>query len=228
MKPCLRAVTFDVTGTLVEAWPSVGHVYAAVAAEVGLAADPALLNERFRAAWERHGEMDHSRESWRDIVRGTFEGICPAGQADDLFPAIYERFSEASAWRVYEDVRPCLRALSERGVVLGVISNWDSRLHRLLERCALAPFFKAVTVSLEVGHRKPAPQIFQAAASAMGIPPEHILHVGDSASEDVAGARQAGFGAVRIRRRRPELGDLATLDELPGVMEQSFGFGRAG
>ncbi len=42
----IRAVTFDVGGTLIEPWPSVGHVYAEVAARHGVAAiDVATLNQ---------------------------------------------------------------------------------------------------------------------------------------------------------------------------------------
>jgi phosphoglycolate phosphatase-like HAD superfamily hydrolase len=51
----IQAVTFDVGGTLIDPWPSVGHVYAAVAAEHGLTGvDPESLNVRFAAASSVH------------------------------------------------------------------------------------------------------------------------------------------------------------------------------
>jgi FMN phosphatase YigB (HAD superfamily) len=46
----IKAVTFDVGNTLITTWPSVGHVYADIAARNGLAhLTAALLEERFRA-----------------------------------------------------------------------------------------------------------------------------------------------------------------------------------
>jgi len=44
-----------------------------------------------------------------------------------------------------------------------------------------------------VGHTKPAPEIFQAAAGTLQLPPSEILHVGDSENEDHRGAQAAGF-----------------------------------
>ena len=48
----IRAVTLDVGGTLVHVWPSVGHVYAEVAARHGINGLSAkLLDRRFAAPW---------------------------------------------------------------------------------------------------------------------------------------------------------------------------------
>ena len=50
----IQAVTLDVGGTLIEPWPSVGHVYAEIAARFGAPGHaPALLNRQFGEAWRR-------------------------------------------------------------------------------------------------------------------------------------------------------------------------------
>jgi putative hydrolase of the HAD superfamily len=113
---------------------------------------------------------------------------------------LFERFAEAAAWRIYDDVRPTLAALAERGLRLGVISNWDDRLRPLLRSLGLAGCFETVIVSCDIGTSKPSPAPFQAAVEAFGLPAENILHVGDSAEMDVAGARAAGLQAVQIVR----------------------------
>ena len=51
---------------------------------------------------------------------------------------------------------------------------------------------------MDVGHAKPRPEIFGAAAAALGVAPHEILHVGDNERTDVHGALQAGFRAVRL------------------------------
>ena len=75
MNPRFQAITFDIGGTLIEPWPSVGHVYAEVAARFGLRAEPSELNRRFRDAWRSRQPFDHSRVAWFELVRQTEELI---------------------------------------------------------------------------------------------------------------------------------------------------------
>ncbi len=129
----IRAVTFDVGGTLIDPWPSVGHVYAEVAAENGLPGlVPAALTDRFAAAWRAEPDFDYSRAAWMRLVDETFQGLIAPLPSQTFFEALYQRFEQPTAWRIFEDVRPVLAQLRKRGLRLGIISNWDDRLCRLL------------------------------------------------------------------------------------------------
>src|ERR1035438_1017740 len=67
--PSIQAVTFDVGGTLIGVWPSVGHVYAEVAARHGINGLSAVsLNRRFAAAWRAATDFSHSRADWAALV----------------------------------------------------------------------------------------------------------------------------------------------------------------
>jgi putative hydrolase of the HAD superfamily len=213
MSARVQAVTFDVGGTLIEPWPSVGHVYAEVAARFGVRADPAALNHGFHAAWRAKSDFDYSRAAWFDLVRATFGpgAVLPP----EFFPAVYERFAEPDVWRVFDDVWPALDALAARGVRLAVISNWDERLEPLLRRLELHRRFETVVVSCAVGATKPAPAIFQQALRRLGLPAGAVLHVGDGEREDWAGARGAGLTAVLLQRAG---GALRSLRDLPAVI----------
>jgi putative hydrolase of the HAD superfamily len=197
----IQAVTFDVGGTLIEPWPSVGHIYASVAERHGW---PGLsvetLDRQFAGAWRALENFRYSREEWAALVDATFQGLVATPPSRTFFPELYDYFADAQAWRVFEDVAPVLRALRERKIKLGVISNWDERLAPLLGRLELSKYFDAVTVSCDVGFAKPSPVIFERAARELALPPGAILHVGDSAAMDVAGARGAGLRATRLRR----------------------------
>ena len=87
---------------------------------------------------------------------------------------------------------------------LAVISNWDDRLRVLLESLAIAHQFEVIIVSAEVGHTKPSPEIFRSAAEALQLPPDDILHVGDSEKEDHQGALAAGFQSRWLYRDSAE------------------------
>jgi len=221
IEPALvHAVTFDAGGTLIEPWPSVGHAYAEVAARHGQAQlDPELLNRRFLAAWqERPAAFDYSRAAWAKIVARTLAGLSPLANDDAYFTELYEHFATAKPWRVYDDVRPTLAALRRQGLKLAVISNWDGRLRPLLHNLGLAPEFDLIVISAEQGIHKPAPEIFARAVAALGVPAAAALHVGDSAEEDLLGARQAGLQALRLDRAAPapDAHTITCLRELVG------------
>ena len=215
--PGIQAVTFDVGGTLIQPWPSVGRVYAEVAEQHGVKnLSPEKLNKKFATAWRAKMNFQHTHEDWADLVDQTFAGLCEPRPSRTFFPAIYQRFAELSAWRMYDDVLPALDTLASKGIPLAVISNWDARLRPLLQQFRLDRYFEIIIVSCEVGFAKPSPVIFEHAAKKLGIAPEHIVHVGDSAKEDVAGATAAGVGALLIDRDKEaiEAGQISSLRQL--------------
>lgn len=199
---CIKVVSFDVGGTLIEPWPSVGHVYAAVAAEAGLAGfNPAELNDRFMIAWKAKTSFDYSPQAWSRIVSDTFGRSSANCEGTSLlFQRLYAAFAKADAWRIYDDVRPTLESLRRRGFRLAVISNWDDRLRPLLCDLKLDGYFDCIQISAEAGVHKPDPEIFLRTARALGVAPDEMLHAGDSPVEDVQGAHAAGLDSVLIRR----------------------------
>jgi putative hydrolase of the HAD superfamily len=218
----VRAVTFDVGGTLIEPWPSVGHVYAQVTAQLGGARiAPEVLNQRFASAWTARRGFDYTRAAWRELVNRTFAGLGPL--TPGCFEAIYDQFGRAQSWRVFDDVWPALTALKARGFKLGVVSNWDERLPPLLEETGLARHFDAMIISHEAGYAKPSVEIFHLAAHRLGIPIEFMLHVGDSLAEDIAGARASGAPAVLLARGGTPPGRAAVrnLDQLVSALVQA-------
>lgn len=212
----IEAVTFDVGGTLIEPWPSVGHVYAEVAARHGLAhADPVSLNRQFAFAWRAKSNFDYSESAWLELVKQTF-GRFGSSLPEHFFPDLYGRFAEPDTWRVYDDVWPALDRLASDGLKLAVISNWDDRLRPLLKRLKLESYFEVIVISGEVGFQKPSPVIFEQALRRLGLPARAVAHVGDSVNEDLEGARAAGLRAVLISRggRTADQADLDSLAEL--------------
>ena len=201
MKPGVKAVTFDAGGTLIEPWPSVGHIYSEIAARHGAGdISPELLNDRFIAAWHGRKNFNYTRSEWAAVVDETFAGFSAGLPSRTFFPELYEHFAQPAAWRIFDDVRPALTALAAQGVRLGLISNWDERLRPLLDRLGLAELFEVMTVSCEAGFAKPDKRIFKITAQRFGLATNHILHIGDSIREDVEGAQNAGFKAVLLSR----------------------------
>ena len=216
----VEAVTFDAGGTLIEPWPSVGDVYASVAREFGIDCSAARLNAQFANAWTTRTGFKYSRDEWHDVVRHSFLGVTDV--SPQLFDAIYERFAQADAWLIYDDVIPTLQNLESMGLKLAVISNWDDRLIPLLEKLGLATYFDEIIVSAVHGAHKPEASIFHHAAARLSVPIDGLLHIGDSLREDVHGAHTAGASALRIRRSGPEnQNDIQSLVEIEALISKN-------
>ncbi len=90
------------------------------------------------------------------------------------------------------------RALVQRLAMrcpLGLVSNFDHgpTARAILDRDALTPLFQAIVISDGFGRRKPHPSIFHEALRQLDVDASDALFVGDSVSDDVAGASAVGM-----------------------------------
>ncbi len=215
----IQAITFDAGGTLLEPWPSVGHVYAQVARDHGAGdLDPESITRSFVAAWNVRGRFDYTKPAWARLVVQTLENLTPAATDPALFEALWTRFIEPAAWRVFDVVLPSLETLRRGGWRLAVLSNWDERLRPLLEATELDLHFELILPSIDGPAPKPDRRLFALAAERLHLEPKSILHVGDSEAEDFLAAREAGFQALHLVRRRPAAhpDQIHSLSEIAG------------
>ena len=221
-----RVIFFDAGGTLIEPRGSVGAIYQRIAACHGLSADAALLQQNFKQAFARQpplacpvglpvDELDRrERAWWRKLVTDVFDASREHPAFDEFFDEVYEYFTRAEAWQVFDDVLPALQGLRARGVRLAVISNFDSRLEKILAATGLDEYFDAVYCSTRCGAAKPDARIFELALRAEGIADAEAWHVGDALREDVEGAQAVGIKAWLIDRDGTS--GLTRLDQLIG------------
>jgi HAD superfamily hydrolase (TIGR01509 family) len=164
------------------------------------------------------------------IPRFTFMSLAGAAIARGLQPQEYvydwlgvdpphvEPFGEED---FYPDALPCLRALRERGLLVGAAGNM-----REANEALLAPHVDFVGSSERLGVSKPAREFFARLLAAVDRPADEVAYVGDRIDNDVAPALAAGMVAVHVRRgpwgylHEPPEGALRvrSLDELPGVL----------
>lgn len=102
--------------------------------------------------------------------------------------------------RMEEGTKEMLDWFRERGCRLGVISNAEGQIQRLLEHAGIDSRFDVVVDSAVVGMSKPDERIFRYAIERIGASPERSVYVGDLYEVDVLGARSAGMTPVLIDR----------------------------
>ncbi|MCP9860472.1 MULTISPECIES: HAD-IA family hydrolase [unclassified Cyanobium] len=208
--PRPRGLLLDAMGTLIGLRRSVGHTYAAMAAEHGLsvAADaidqafPGILRQAPALAFpglDSDSLLQAERHWWGERIDAVLVAAGAAVAPAALHDALFDRFADPTLWHVYADVPTVLRRWHGAGLRLAVVSNFDRRLQPLLEGLGLADLFEAVVVSSSAGAAKPSPVPFQAALESLALTPSQVWHVGDS-PEDGAGARAAGVRCLLVRR----------------------------
>jgi putative hydrolase of the HAD superfamily len=213
----IKAVFLDVGGTLLRPHPSVGAIYAGVAARHGVTIAPDDVELRFKEIWKGQRDLRKpvDKNWWREVVTAVF-----ARQHFENFGAffddVYAAFEQKEAWCVFDDVVPALEKLRERSVRVAVVSNWDSRLPALLEKLDLARYFERQFISFETGLVKPDPLFFKRALEQMELHSSEAIHVGDDPDEDIKGAEAAGIRAYLIDRKARPLSSrmITTLDEI--------------
>lgn len=104
-------------------------------------------------------------------------------------------------WSKMEEGTPeMLDWFRERGFKLGVISNAEGQIRRLLEHANLENRFDVIVDSGVVGFAKPDERIFKHAVERAGASTGSCIHVGDLFEVDVVGARQAGITPILVDR----------------------------
>lgn len=191
----MRAVLFDWGDTLFHA-PHAPEVIASYAADHGVR----VSEEEARRIWDElwaEGKRPEEIAKGRDLSPEAHRRVWTAlfARVDDLAPglsgALYERVMDPGSWVPFADTGRVLRALRERGVKVGVVSNVPAVLRPVFAKHGLDGLVDTFTHSFEVGAEKPDPAIFIAAARSLGVVPEAMLMVGDHAVD--SGAARTGM-----------------------------------
>jgi putative hydrolase of the HAD superfamily len=198
----IDAVIFDWGGTLTpwhtidlhEQWAAYTRVYDPVRTDE-LAG---LLVEAETDAWR--AAREHQRSGTLDeLLRSV--GIDPAAERHEKALAAYQEFWTPHTL-IDPGAPPLLRALRDRGIKVGVLSNtlWPRAYHEdVFRRDGVLDLIDGAVYSSEIAWTKPHPEAFRAAMTAVGVTqPERVVFVGDRPFDDVHGAKEVGFRAVLV------------------------------
>lgn len=178
----LRAVLFDLDGTVLDTAPDFHRVLNAMLSEFGR--DPLPLSAvRPNVS---HGAGRVVRAGFPDADERQFADL------QRRFLEIY-RSGLSIETRLFEGMDQVLKELQSRGLHAGIVTNKAAWLtDPLLEEMGLTPRFCCVVSGDTVAERKPHPLPMLHAAKLTGVDPSECIYVGD-AERDIQAAHRAGM-----------------------------------
>jgi HAD superfamily hydrolase (TIGR01549 family) len=233
----IRAVFFDVVGTLARFVPEQEELLVEAAATQGVPLSIDAARKGFAAAGEwwnrvvgqRYRQLGRAEQGALNLEydRRLFSGAeldVSVEQLSEVFREMLRR-GRPSRLQAYDDAPAALDAVRRKGLIVGVISNMGRDLPQVLEEVRLRGFLEVAVSSGEVGVSKPDRRIFQEAARRAGLSTGEAMYVGDLYDSDVVGARNAGMTAVLLDRYGifGEYRDclrIAALSEVSGLVER--------
>ncbi|CAL7935287.1 unnamed protein product [Xylocopa violacea] len=210
-----RLITFDVTGTLL--MTKLEEHYAEIGSHYGLSVDPRKLARSFRKSF-RKLSIEHPvygkhtgigwENWWRKIVHNVFKDqhtFVSDATLDKVANNLIQCYGTSMCWHKYPGAIELLEYLKKKGLILGVISNFDERLEAVLVDTKIRFYFSFVLTSYEFGAEKPDTSIFDEALRLtkerhkINVTPQEAIHIGDSINNDYIGAKKANWNAILIQ-----------------------------
>ena len=231
----VKAVFFDMYGTLAGFRPSRYEVQSEACARFGIEVTPegvtagyaladAFMAKRNAVSPVRlMGPVDRERffaEYERLVLRGAGVDVT-SERALEVWRAVG---TMKYGFAAFDDAAPVIDEIAARGLVVGMITNIDRDGAGLAASIGLTGRLDVIVTSGEVRAEKPSRRIFDAALRRAGVEAREAVHVGDQPATDIDGALGAGLAAVLIDRdgnhpnfrRCPR---IQSLSELPALLD---------
>jgi putative hydrolase of the HAD superfamily len=213
----IRAVIFDLYETLV----TESHYTPTRASSLG----PALGLDRdgFRKEWKaRRPLVVLGRLSFADALTEISQALAGRVDAAAVRRAVEQRLREKAGAFSQSDpnVAAMIRALRDRNIALGVISNgFAEDVHRW-PTWPITSEFATCVFSCEAGVAKPDTQIYLQALRELGVEPDSAVYIGDGGDNELAGAEQAGLRAYRAAWfAKPAAAEASALQNTTDVLK---------
>lgn len=182
----IRAVFFDLDGTLADTAPDLGGALNALLAEFG---QPTLESAVLRP------HVSAGTRGMLNVGLGLKPDDARYGERATRFLELYaERLCVGT--RLFDGMPDVLAELERRGIAWGIVTNKPARFTEPLAECLKVSHRAAAIISGDSTPRpKPAPDGLLLACERVGVSPRLTLYVGDDL-RDIQAGQAAGVGTV--------------------------------
>lgn len=231
----VEIVFFDAGETLLRPHPSFVELFSMTCKDYGVDIEPEevaqirsrlaphLLELAEESGVEKPSLLpERSFDFWGYVYR---RFLAERGIVDEgLVRRLFDVFSDIESYKLYDDSLPALNELQDRGYRLGLISNFEGWLEKLLIELEVGHLFDVTVISAVEGIEKPDPAIYRLGLERAGAAAADAVHVGDSPVNDAVPAAAVGMTPILLDRldvyrhlddRFPR---ISSLKELPALL----------
>lgn len=206
----IKAVLFDLDGTLRHHLPTGGEVFIEYVRSLGVTVSEAdrIRTERWEHLYFASSlEVQEDNKKFKSDLKAFWINFAkrrlvalglPLEKAVDLAPQVSNHMETSYRPQVFvpQDATVLLNYLQEAGYILGVVSNRDEPYLDELKKLALDQFFSFALAAGEVDSYKPERRIFEHALEMAGTSAAETMYIGDNYFADVVGSLRAGLVPV--------------------------------
>ncbi len=185
----LRAILFDMDGTLLDTAPDFISVAQAMRVARGLDRVPDQL------------VRDVVSGGARAMVLSAFDVDPMSDEFEALRLEFLDRYQDSCAVesRLYDGMGELLAEIEQSGLIWGVVTNKPLRFAEpIMQQLGLAPRSAVLVCPDHVSKSKPDPEPMTLACSKLGLDPATVLFVGDDL-RDIESGRAAGSRTAAVR-----------------------------
>ncbi|MBS1683195.1 MAG: HAD family hydrolase [Bacteroidetes bacterium] len=140
--------------------------------------------------------LDWRKNNIRQLIQQS--GAPNDANIDDIINHLL-KIEQRATKKAVPNANSVIKLLREHGKRIGLCSNWDHPIQPFLEQAGL-PAFDGISVSAEIGARKPNAKIFHDICSKLDVSPNEAVFIGDNWFADIIGAMRYGLLPVWIRQ----------------------------
>ena len=213
-----KVVLFDAVGTILKTSPGVIEVYHSHGLRHGSGLNVEDIKVRFRASRRRLFDLDTSakrqtagqlissddieRSLWFQLIADVFVDVA---DPQPLFDELWQYFASPDNWQLFHDTESTFQSLKSAGYLIGIASNFDSRLNSIVSAFPELNCADFVFCSGDIGFRKPDPAFYLTVETKIQQQlgrqlNEPIWMTGDCIENDFWGPRRHGWNAVWLNR----------------------------
>ena len=213
-----KVVLFDAVGTILKTSPGVIEVYHSHGLRHRSALSVAEIKARFKVSRRRLFDLDTSaklqtagqlissdsieRALWLQLIADVFVDVA---DPQPLFEELWQFFASPDNWQLFDDTAATFQSLKLASYLIGIASNFDSRLNSIVSAFPELDCADFVFCSAGIGFRKPDPAFYSTVETKIQQQlgrelSEPVWMTGDCIENDFWGPRRHGWNAVWLDR----------------------------
>lgn len=106
-------------------------------------------------------------------------------------------YKKEGFFHLHEEMIPTLKALKEKGIKIGLLSNCEKEEAIAIKGSIVYPYYDAAVLSYDEGLEKPDPVFYQKCLDKLSLEAKECIYIGDGDNHELESAKELGFNVFQ-------------------------------